>query len=131
MVGVPSDDENLSNLLANENLQNIEINDDLANQINGNLLTMDSAKNNSELNKHFKATILNGLDAETKSLMSQLELSDDVVSEIMNEQSSFKRVPLLVNKVVELEKAKSICQNCKHENPAGAKFCANCGEKIE
>jgi hypothetical protein len=107
MAGISADDEQLKTLLANENLQNVEINDDLATKINGSILTVDSAKNNSDLNKHFRATILNGLDAEMTSLMTQLELDDETRSEIMGEQSSFKRVPLLVNKIKALESAKS------------------------
>lgn len=107
MAGVPANNEQLTDLLANENLQQIQINDDLANQINGNILTMESAKHNSALSKHFKATILNGLDSEMNNLFGELELPDEVKSEILNEQSTFKRVPLLVQKVKALESAKS------------------------
>jgi hypothetical protein len=107
MTGVSVDDENLKNLVANEDLQNIEINDELANQINGKLLTIDSSKNDSDLNKHFRATILNGLDAEMTTLMTDLELPDDVRNELMAETSSFKRATLLTKKVAELEKAKA------------------------
>ena len=106
MSGISGDDEQLKTVLANENLQQVEINEDLANRINGSFLTVDSAKNNSELNKHFRATILNGLDAEMSTVMNELQLGDDIRSEIMSETNSFKRVPLLVKKIEALEKAK-------------------------
>ena len=105
-AGISADDEQLKTILANESLQQVEINEDLANRINGSFLTVDSAKNNSDLNKHFRATILNGLDAEMSTLMNELKLGDDVRSEIMGETNSFKRVPLLVKKIEALEKAK-------------------------
>jgi hypothetical protein len=106
MAGINPDNEGLQELIGNESLQNIEINDEIANTISSKLMTMDSAKANSELNKHFRATILNGLDAEIEGLVNSFELPDDVKTTISNEQSSFKKVPLLVNTIKELEKAK-------------------------
>jgi hypothetical protein len=106
MAGINPDNEGLQELIGNESLQNIEINDEIANTISSKLMTMDSAKANSELNKHFRATILNGLDAEIDGLVNSFELPDDVKTTIANEQSSFKKVPLLVNTIKELEKAK-------------------------
>jgi hypothetical protein len=107
MAGINPDNEGLQELIGNESLQNIEINDEIANTISSKLMTMDSAKANSELNKHFRATILNGLDAEIEGLVNSFELPDDVKTTISNEQSSFKKVPLLVNTIKELEKQKA------------------------
>ena len=111
MTGVSSDDENLQKIIGNETLQSIDINDDLANTISGNLMTMDSAKANSDLNKHFRATILNGLDAETNGLMDSYGFSDEIKATINAEQSSFKRVGLLANQIKSLESAKSGASN--------------------
>ncbi len=107
MAGINPDNEGLQELIGNESLQNIEINDEIANTISSKLMTMDSAKANSELNKQFRATILNGLDAEIDGLVNSFELPDDVKTTIANEQSSFKKVPLLVNTIKELEKQKA------------------------
>jgi len=111
MAGIDPTNENLQEIIGNETLQSIDINDDLANTISGNLMTMDSAKANSDLNKHFRATILNGLDAETNNLMESFGLPDDVRSTINAEQSSFKKVGLLANQIKELESSKSGASN--------------------
>ena len=111
MAGIDPTNENLQEIIGNESLQSIDINDDLANTISGNLMTMDSAKANSDLNKHFRATILNGLDAETNNLMESFGLPDDVRSTINAEQSSFKKVGLLANQIKELESSKSGASN--------------------
>ena len=111
MAGIDPTNENLQEIIGNETLQSIDIHDDLANTISGNLMTMDSAKANSDLNKHFRATILNGLDAETNGLMDSYGFSDEIKATINAEQSSFKRVGLLANQIKSLESAKSGASN--------------------
>ena len=107
MAGIDPENEQLQEIIGNETLATIDVNDDLVKSISSNLMTMDSAKANSELNKHFRATILNGLDAETNGLMDEYKLSDDVKATINAETNSFKRVKLLTSQVQALEIAKA------------------------
>jgi len=106
MAGISAEDEQLKSILSNENLKNVEINDELATKINGAFLTVDSAKNNSELNKHFRAINLNGIDSELNNVMTEFEFDEALKQEINGENNSFKRVSLVAKKISALEKAK-------------------------
>lgn len=93
---------------------NAQIPDDLINAVNSNLMTLDTAKNNIELKKYFHAQALNGIDAELKNVLSELELDDDSRQAIESETSSYKRVSKSLKLVKELE-AKKLQANTKGE----------------
>lgn len=93
---------------------NAQIPDDLVNAVNSNLMTLDTAKNNIELKKYFHAQALNGIDAELKNVLSELELDDDSKQAIESETSSYKRVSKSLKLVKELE-AKKLQANTKGE----------------
>lgn len=86
---------------------NAQIPDDLVTAVNSNLMTLDTAKNNIELKKYFHAQALNGIDAELKNVLSELELDDDSRQAIESETSSYKRVSKSLKLVKELEAKKS------------------------
>lgn len=69
-------------------------------------LTIEAAKNNPDLKKHFTATVLNGLDTELNNTMNELELADEIKNELLAEKNSYKRSSLLAKKVKDLEAAK-------------------------
>lgn len=81
--------------------------DDVAkiNAIKGNL-TLEAAKAHPELNKYFKATILNGLDTEISNTINELGIDEDTKRVILAETNSFKRASLLTKTVKELEAKK-------------------------
>lgn len=93
---------------------NAQIPDDLINAVNSNLMTLDTAKNNIELKKYFHAQALNGIDAELKNVLTELELDDDSRQAIESETSSYKRVSKSLKLVKELE-AKKLQANTKGE----------------
>ena len=70
LAGVPSDNEALKAILASQTFTETEIDDTLVGSIKGNLLTMDAAKANQDLHNHFKATVLNGVDARANDVMT-------------------------------------------------------------
>ena len=86
---------------------NAQIPDDLVNAINSNLMTMDTAKNNIELKKYFHAQALNGVDAELKSVLSEIELDDENRSAIESETSTYKKVSKSLKLVKELQEKKA------------------------
>ena len=93
---------------------NAQIPDDLVNAVNSNLMTLDTAKNNIELKKYFHAQALNGIDAELKNVLSELELDDESKQAIESETSSYKRVSKSLKLVKELE-GKKLQTNTKDE----------------
>lgn len=84
-----------------------EVEQSLVDKFNQSYLTLNSAKNNPELKKHFYAVAMNGLDTELETTMSELSLGEDVVNEIRGEKSSFKKASLLAKKIKSLEAEKS------------------------
>lgn len=68
-----------------------EIPDDLANQINMGLMSLDGAKNNPALQNHFKPTILNPVDDQFKILAEKYGISDTMAAE----KSTYKKAAIL------------------------------------
>ena len=84
-----------------------QIEDSLVSKFNESYLTVNSAKNNPELRKHFYALALNGLDAEIDGTIAELGLDESAVERIKGEKSSFKRASLLAKTIKELESQKA------------------------
>lgn len=59
----------------------LEMPDDLANQFNTGLMSLDGAKNNSALLNHFKPTILNAVDDQFKILAEKYGIADAMAAE--------------------------------------------------
>lgn len=110
-AGVNTDDAAVKDLTGYTELAKIEIDDSLANSLETNLLTVDSAKNNRDIANHFKAQAFNGLDAELDAVMAELGLGDDVKTEMKAITSSTKRAASLAKKIKELEAAKAGADN--------------------
>jgi hypothetical protein len=104
-AGIPNDDAKLAEVV--KKVATIEFDDSIVNKLNSSYLTVEAAKNNPDLKKHFTASALNGVDAKVNALLAELGISDDVKNEILAEKSSYERIPMLVKKVKELEAAKA------------------------
>jgi len=104
-AGVEVDNDTLKKIVTTTATS--EIDQALVDKFNQSYLTINSAKNNPELKKHFYAVAMNGLDTELDNTMLELGLTDDVVNEIKAEKSSFKKAALLAKKVKSLEVEKS------------------------
>lgn len=105
-AGIAADDAELKAILSSPTFSDTNISDALAAKIQGGFLTLESAKQNPDIKKHFTALALNGLDTEVETLMNDLGLTDDIKKSIKEEKSSYKRVGLLTKKIKELEAAK-------------------------
>lgn len=104
-AGVEIENDTLKNITTKS--ATVEIDQALVDKFNQNYLTLNSAKNNPELKKHFYAVAMNGLDTELETTMSELSLTEDVINEIRGEKSSFKKASLLAKKIKSLEAEKS------------------------
>lgn len=90
-------------------LETVEVPENYLNENLGKAgyMTIESAKNNSDLVKHFRATILNGLDSELANSYADLGLDEATITKLSEEKNSFKRAALLAKTVKELEATKA------------------------
>ena len=85
---------------------NLEIPDDLNEALNSKLLTEESAKNNPALKKHFRSSILDGVDKNIVSLFEEFKFDDTARQEILGVENTYERVTALAKKVQTLEAQK-------------------------
>lgn len=104
--GVSADDAELTTILGNTALASLEVPDTISTRLTAPRLTMEAAKANPELKKHFTAQALDGVDAHIKQLVSEFTLPDDAKTEIDSEASTSKKVALLAKKIQATEAAK-------------------------
>jgi hypothetical protein len=96
----------LQSIMENSALASIEIDDAISTRLTVPRLTMESAKANPDLKKHFTAQALNGVDSEMQRLMNDMGVSAEIQTEINGLDTTFKRVPALMKKIQELESKK-------------------------
>ena len=86
---------------------NLEIPDELNEALNSKLLTEESAKNSPALKKHFRSSILDGVDKNILSLFDEFEFDDATRQEITGIENTYERIPALAKKVRDLESQKA------------------------
>lgn len=89
---------------------NTEISDDIHHDITGALgtmLTMDEARSNSDLQRHFRQQSLNPVDTEIERWLDELNATDDVRTEIAGQKNSYTRLRRALEKTRELESQKA------------------------
>lgn len=96
--------EALKALLENPALNDIEIDDVLANTIFSAHLTKDAAKNHQEVLAHAKAMAFDGLDAQIAEHVNEYGLSEDVANSIKSEKNTYKKVQLFAKALKDLQK---------------------------
>jgi len=85
---------------------NLEIPDELNDALNTRLMTEDSAKNNPALKKHFRSSILDGVDKNILSLFDEFEFDDASRQEITGIENTYERIPAIAKKIRDLEAQK-------------------------
>jgi len=93
----------LTSILSNSELANREIPDEFAKQLDGGLMSLESAKNNAGLKSHFFSQALNGIDTK---LVDDLDLDEDVISSIKNEQNTYGKIGILKEQIKLLKSKK-------------------------
>jgi hypothetical protein len=86
---------------------NLEIPDELNEALNSRLLTEESAKNSPALKKHFRSSILDGVDKNILSLFDEFEFDDATRQEITGIENTYERIPALAKKIRDLEGQKA------------------------
>jgi len=105
-AGIAPDDKQLTDLLA-ASPETINVPDELISGFENNMVSIDQAKNNHPIIKsHYNAATYDGVNAEIDRLMNELQMPDPVKLVIANEKLATKRIGLLANKLLEIERAK-------------------------
>lgn len=115
-LGVDINSASAQTLLTNQNLSTIDVSEDVADKLSGDFYTVESAIQHPGIRSKIKAEVLNGIDAQTKDLMSRYELDTDTQNEILAEDKSAKKLSKLVDKVAELSRTKSKSTNADKES---------------
>jgi hypothetical protein len=86
-----------------------EVSDDTHRDITGGLGTMmtaEEAKNNSDIQKHFRQQALNPVDTEIQRWMDDLDAPDEIKADILGQKNSYTRLRRALEKTRELEAQK-------------------------
>ncbi len=90
---------------------NIELDmpDDLAKTIDNKFITVEAAKSNHpDIKNHYQSQALDTIDKTSIATLKELGVSQDEIDRLLaEEQSTFKRVPLALKKIKELESKKA------------------------
>jgi hypothetical protein len=85
-----------------------DIPDDAATRLKSGLLTLESAKNNPEIKKHFTAQALNTVDTTLNEFADEYgEIPADKLAEINAEKSSYKKTTMMLKALKEVEASKA------------------------
>lgn len=117
MAGMDTSSTDFVSLLSNSEFSNYKLPDDVLSRINSSLMTMDSARNNETLRKHYHAEILNGLDTNIESIMERFNVETDIADAIRQEKRTTEKYNKLVEKLNDLHsrKAQSTSKSDKAE----------------
>ena len=105
--GVSVSDTTIKSILDNPALASIEVDDAVSTKLIAPRLSMDAAKNNPDLKKHFTALALNGIDAGLERLATDNGLSAEEITELKGLESTAKRIETITSKIKTLEAAKA------------------------
>lgn len=89
-------------------LPDTDVPEDIQKGIDQSLISLTEAKNNfPDLKNHYHKQALDGVDKGLAELMEDFQLDDQTKTEILAEKSTYKRVPNLARRLVELERKKA------------------------
>lgn len=94
-LGLQNDPTFVAFIQANPQFAQLEFDDKVAIPINTGLMSLEGAKNNTDVKKHFDALALNGVDAK----LSPLAQLYGATAEFETEKSTYKRVDILAAKI--------------------------------
>src|ERR1035437_1107789 len=106
-LGIDITSEDAQKLLGNSNLANIEVAETVTSKLTAEYFTKEAALQDPGIRSQIKAESLNGVDAQTKELMTHYEFDAETIAEVLKEEKSSKKIAKMVEKVEALTKAKS------------------------
>lgn len=97
--GIASDNDALKDFLSNSEINKIVIPDEIAAKIQSSLLTVEQAKTNADLKRHFSANALDAVDAKIKAIIEEYGLDDDAKAKLEAEKSSYSKINILAKEL--------------------------------
>jgi hypothetical protein len=94
-TGLQNDPTFVAFLQANPQLAGMELDDKVAVPMNTGLMSLDGAKNNTDVKKHFDALVLNAIDSKLNPLAAEYGATADFEAE----KSTYKRIDILTQKI--------------------------------
>lgn len=99
-AGILADSPELKALLSSPELAAITVPDELASQIDRNLLSLEAAKNNHpDIKKKYFADAFDGMDLQLRNLIDNDTFDDADKAEILAEKSTSKKLELTISKL--------------------------------
>lgn len=84
-------EQSLIDLLSSSELANREIDDALAQRIDGGLMSLDGAKNNRDVLNHFKPIVLKAIDDKLAVLAEKYGIADEIAAE----KSTYNKIDII------------------------------------
>ena len=94
-TGLQNDPTFVAFLQANPQLAGLELDDKVAVPMNTGLMSLEGAKNNTDVKKHFDALVLNAIDGKLNPLAAEY----GATAEFESEKSTYKRIDILTQKI--------------------------------
>jgi hypothetical protein len=100
-VQIDAADEQLKQLVMNPALSSVQIPSNIAASVSSKLMTENEAKTNFNIKKHFTGTALSTVDSKIKDLLDEFAFDDETKSNILTEQSTYNRIPMLAKAIAD------------------------------
>lgn len=85
----------------------VEVEEDIANKLGTNLLTVESAKANPDVRKAIIAESLNGFDTLGDQLIQEYQIPDDKLAEIKSAKTTHAKIKAITKTIADLQAAKA------------------------
>jgi hypothetical protein len=100
-VQIDAADEQLKQLVMNPALSSVQIPSNIVASVSSKLMTENEAKTNFNIKKHFTGTALSTVDSKIKDLLDEFAFDDETKSNILTEQSTYNRIPMLAKAIAD------------------------------
>jgi hypothetical protein len=91
-----------------DGLPDVDVPDEVRTGIDNSLISLTDAKNNHpDIKNYYQKQSLDSVDKVLNDLLDEFEVDEATKTEILSERSTYKRVPVLTKKLIELQKAKA------------------------
>jgi len=111
MAGMSPTDPDLVSILSSSEFSNYKLPEGLTSKINQSLLTVDSARNNEGLRRHYHAEILNGLDNNLENTLERYSIDGDIAESIRSEKKTTEKYNKLIEKLNDVYAKKASATN--------------------
>lgn len=92
-------EKGFTDMLSSQSLTGVSIPDDIAGAIESSLFTIEAAKHNPALKKHFTAAALNGVDSELLKMAEALGMDEDFIAELTADKNTYQNIGKTAAKV--------------------------------